>query len=66
MGEPEGWKNRTGHSLQSVEMFVPIVFYTANIKKITANFQLLTNSDEFCRDFVLPGLGQAVDDKRGG
>ena len=51
------------HCQQSVEAFVLIVFYIANIKKITVNFQLLANSYEFCGDFLLPGFGQAVDDK---
>lgn len=56
----------SGHSQQSVEVFILIVFYIANIKKITANFQLLANGYEFCRDFILPGLGQAAGDKSRG
>ena len=56
----------SGYSQQSVEMFILIVFYIANIKKITANFQLLANGCEVCRDFILPGLGQAAGDKSRG
>lgn len=50
-------------SHQSAEEFIFIVFYIVHIKEITANLQLLANSYEFCRDFVLPVLGQAADDK---
>lgn len=63
MGGPEGWANLAGHSQQSVKVFGLIVFHIANIP---ANLQLLANSYGFCRDFLLPGLGQAVDDKRRG
>lgn len=52
-----------GHSQQSVQVLILVSFYKANIKKITAHFQLLANSYEFCRDFVLAGLGWAVGDK---